>query len=143
MAYLIDPRCGVPLYLIESKEIAIDCGKISGYFWAGVLTILVLCVGIWIYVKIKDMSLTKKILYWASIVGIILLLWFVNPSVLAWMNGKKWLVYFEQIKSYMNNGMTREESVKKLQELYQTTMQANATSNAGIDIATALVASRR
>lgn len=59
------------------------------------------------------------------------------------MTGRNWMVYDEQIKSYINKGFTKELAIQKVQELYQTNMQASATSGVGLDIAAALLASRR
>lgn len=144
MAYLYDPRCGLPTYTLESKDVAVHCGKISGYMWAIFLTILIGIIGVYIYyTNVLDIfngkNKKRKYIFFIIIGALLALIWGIFPYLNGFMRGQSWLVYDGQINSYMNNGMTRDIAIQKVQELYQTHVQSNAISN----IATALLISRR
>jgi hypothetical protein len=141
MAYLINPKCGLPIYTLENKDTAVHCGKISGYIWSVILTIFIIITALYIYYgnMFDKKNNKKRYIFYTSISLTLALIWGVFPSLNGWMNGRNWLVYDEQIGSYMKNGMTRDIAIQKVQELYQTSVQSSAISN----IATALLISRR
>lgn len=140
MASIIDPRCSIPLFLLEDKNIAINCGKIEGYVLAFILTILILIVcGVIYYFYMRKVDYKYKLLFIVSVGVILLLLWFGFPVLNGWLDGRKWMGYNEQIGSYIKQGFTRDQAIKKLQELYQTNIQANAINNAGYAIGNSLL----
>lgn len=140
MASLIDPRCAVPLFLMDNEKIASECGKISGYVIAFIITIIILIIGIFYYFSYmhNNSSLKNKIIYFSVIFLILILIWMGLPLLNGWINKRRWMGYNEQIKSYMNNGMNKEEAIKKMQDIYQYSMQADAIENAGLNISGAL-----
>lgn len=110
--------------------------KLEGYVLCIILTIIILCIGIFLYFNIK--SYDNIILYVCIVVGVILILWLLIPMAGAWTNKKRWNVYKTQIDSYINNGFTHNAAIDKIQDLYKTNIQANAMENGALYIGTAL-----
>lgn len=54
MTSLIDPRCDVPSYLMNSEEIAVNCGKTNGIIIGVILTVITLCTTVILYFKKDD-----------------------------------------------------------------------------------------
>ena len=154
MASLIDPRCDVPLYLMENEYDVKRCGKLEGYIFSFFLSIIVIVISILIY----NRKLRKDILtedeekkrgnrrlykYMGITTIIVILIWLGSPLLTSWLKVKRWEGYKEQIKSYKNQGFTNTDAIKKIQDMHQTKIQANAITSGAANIAAALNASRR
>lgn len=135
MASLIDPRCAVPLFLLENEQTAHECGIIEGYVVSFIITLILVAIGIYIFYA----NINNKKMWLAIICIIIVFMWIVIPWLNAWLNKRHWLGYDEQIKSYQKSGISRDEAIKKLQDLYQTNIQASAINQSGFMIASALL----
>ena len=141
MAYYIDPRCALPLYLLENEDVATHCGKIEGYVCCVFLTFII--VGVFIYlsylhIKSQTKTLNTLILYVVSLLFILLILWIAIPSLSGWMNRASFRVYKAQTESFIGNGFSKEQAVDKIQDLYKSKVQANAIENGSFMIANAL-----
>lgn len=135
MAQFIDPRCGLPLYLLDNENVASYCGKLEGYV-ASFFIILILIGAIGYFYFTGKLGENYKML---GVIGIIVvLLAMVVPMFTSWLKKVNWRVYNEQVGSYMNNGSTREQAIGKMQELYQTRIQANAITNGSFIMANAM-----
>lgn len=145
MAYLIDPRCGLPIYALDSHNTAVNCGKISGYILSIILSIIIIIGAAYIYFGdlFDKKNNKKKYLFYTITILILIFIWCTIPPLTGWENGKSFLVYQEQLKSYTNIGMTKEEAFKKIQELYQTKLMSGSISTAGLNVAASILASKR
>jgi hypothetical protein len=135
MAQFIDPRCGLPLYLLDNENVASYCGKLEGYV-ASFFIILILIGAIGYFYFTGKLGENYKML---GVIGIIVvLLAMVVPMFTSWLKKVNWRIYNEQVGSYINNGSTREQAIGKMQELYQTRIQANAITNGSFIMANAM-----
>lgn len=135
MAQFIDPRCGLPLYLLDNENVASYCGKLEGYI-ASFFIILILIGAIGYFYFTGKLGENYKML---GVIGIIVvLLAMVVPMFTSWLKKVNWRIYNEQVGSYINNGSTREQAIGKMQELYQTRIQANAITNGSFIMANAM-----
>lgn len=139
IASFINPKCSVPLFSMEDINIAYQCGSISGKIIATFLTIIIVIVGLvksTQQVTTVDTSTNKTIITkrpnytLLSICALLLLaIWIVIPSVSGWTNSKTWSGYDEEIKSLMNQGLTRKEALTSVQNLFQQKMQSDSLRN--------------
>ena len=141
MAHYIDPRCALPLYLLENEEVATNCGKIEGYVVCGVLTLIF--IGVFIYFvyrnnKTNALQWNTLVLYIASFLLVLLILWLAIPALSGWMNKSSYRVYKAQSNSFIGNGFSKEQAIEKMQDLYKTNVQADAIQNGSFMIANAL-----
>jgi hypothetical protein len=148
MASLINPKCAVPIFLMENINDATECGLIGGYIASGICSLVALVAGLLAYNN-SDVEMQngkqvhtgkKKISYLIATFCCISLIWLVVPLFASWANGRSWSGYDLQIKSLTNQGLTRQQALGKIQNIYQAEMQANAISSAGTNIASALYA---
>lgn len=146
MATLIDPACATPLFQMDSANTARECGKISGYMSAIVVSIIVIGVMMYFFVKSgreyqdeEGVMRTKPKSWWILAVGFVVLIgvWIIVPTTSAWLNVRRFEGFQEQLKSLMAQGFSKTQAMSKMQDLVQTKMTANATVLAGEEIASA------
>ena len=139
MAYLIDPRCSIPTFLMDNEEVAAHCGRISGYVTAFILSLILIIFGAIIYFSYVHQSTHFwKFFFFSTIVVLFIVIWWGIPPWQSWLKKRHWQGYQEQIKSYQSAGITKDEAIKKLQDIYQVNIQADAINNAGSKIADAM-----
>lgn len=132
MASLIDPRCAVPLFAVDNEEHARQCGQISGYVGAAIITAIVLIVwGVWL--ATRGQGALTSVFSLNIALGVGMLFWLL-PMASAWISTRHWLGYVEQIRSLRKKGQSHKEAVQNVQSLYQTDVQANAISSLGIGL---------
>lgn len=109
MASLIDPRCDVNLYYMDNESLAVHCGRIEGCVTAFIFSLIVICIGCFIYL---GMSRTKNHVtthtdeeserkarsdrikkYVLITIVVIFLLWLIFPFASGWINGRRWRGY--------------------------------------------------
>lgn len=147
MAGIFDPSCQVPSFYQTDSNIVDKCGRIGGYIISGILTIFVV-IGTIVSLTtvtsdpIDDMDPNKKkgsgkekgvgiiIVLIISIIMLVLI-WFGIPSLSGFLARNAWQGYQLQIKSLMEQGLTRQQALNRIQTLEQTRMTVNAISNIG------------
>ena len=145
MASLINPNCGVPIFVQTDKTLVSTCGSYSGYIISGVITVVLIIIMIVIsksaekysHLSVEEQSIIKKerdnkLLM--ILLGI-LAVWVLIPMISKFLSTNRWESYQSQISQYMSQGLSRQDALSKIQSLYQTQMQANAMITAGGAIA--------
>ncbi|XWV26877.1 putative orfan [Tupanvirus soda lake] len=151
MASYINPKCAVPLFLLEYESDAGECGRLTGYFSSIILSIIVIVVAVILYFIFNDTLNTNDISnthnknrIWKYILitlGILIVIWLGLPALIAWFNKVRWRGYNAQVDLYIKKGYDIKEAINKTQDLYQTQIQANAITDAAATIASAYTAS--
>lgn len=152
LSSLINPKCNVPLFVLGQND-AEDCGMTNGYICATLLTIVILIIlGILIYRGRREVKTEQEqkqeeyitpqesgvkfseFIYVTGALLIIGLSWYYLPGLSRWFYLRSWQGYDAQIQSYMTNGLSRQDAINKVQDIYQTQIQANAIESAGRNI---------
>lgn len=130
-------------FLLENETIAGECGTIRGYVIALIVSIALLILGIFVYYKWRDDMTTNKILLIVGIVIVgIILSWLLIPMLMKWSTQVNWRSYNAQINAYESKGMNTKEAIDKLQDLYQTNIQADAINRGSYLIASSLASKK-
>ena len=135
MASFIDPKCGLPLYLLDNEKIAENCGRINGYVVAGILTIIIVGISIALFIKYNNKTSTEIVLYLMALLFILLIIWWGVPKFSGWMNKNNFRVYQAQNDSFITKGFSKEQAIDKIQDLYKTNVQSNAILDGSLIIA--------
>jgi len=150
MASFIDPSCAVPIYLMENSEVARQCGKLSGYFVAGMVTIVAIIAAISMYINRnkyydeQNRHSSKRVIKYLLLTSLVVgLSWVSLPFIISWFNTIEWRGYNKQYESYRAKGLTTNEAVKQIQSMAETRLQANAISSGASTIANALRGNKR
>ncbi|XWV25542.1 putative ORFan [Tupanvirus deep ocean] len=141
MASYINPKCSVPLFLLEYESDAAECGRLTGYFISIILSIIVIVIAVILYFifnETTDTQQTNRIWKYILItLGILIVIWLAFPILISWLNKVRWRGYNAQVKSYIKKGYDIKEAINRTQDLYQTQIQANAITDAAATIASA------
>jgi len=129
MASFIDPRCAVPTFLLNNEGDAAYCGRIYGYITSVIITIFILAITFYLYVKYPH-SWTRFLTYLLTSIIVIFLIWMTIPAVGAWINVVSWRGYSAQKDYYIKGGLNEKEALYQLQALEQTKIQADAIRDA-------------
>jgi hypothetical protein len=144
-ASFIDPMCAVPIYLLENEDIATHCGKLGGYVFSAILSVLIIGVSLFLYYK-KEKDSEGKIIekpkkpvnHILCTLLIISLLWLTYPLFMGWVGRMRWRGYNEQLKSYGKKGFTTTDAVKQIQDLQEARIQASAITSGAATMAQAI-----
>lgn len=154
MASLFDPRCGLSTYEQTDINVVKRCAKISAYFFAGIMSLVVVGVAISIYFSNSksidndpNTSSTEKnkkkgtLLAATLIISVIILLilWIGIPAFGAWSAGQSWKSYQHERSFLKSQGYSSKDIAKFQQKNYNQQMRAKAVQNAGSEIAGAIV----
>ena len=154
MTSLFDPRCRVPTFQQTEGEIVKMCGRRTGYIISSIITVVVLIIsGLHInsLLKVKKTDKNKKpknntgkivFTVFITVIGLTFI-WLGIPTVIAFFQHNSWKGYQIQLQQLQKQGYSRTDALSKIQSYNQSVMQANATQNAGLNVASALMASRR
>ena len=154
MTSLFNPRCRVPTFQQTEGEIVKMCGRRTGYIISSIITVVVLIIS---GLRINSLSKVKKtdknkkpksntgkIVSTVFITLLVLtIIWLGIPNVIAFFQHNSWRGYQEQLQQLQKQGYSRRESLTQIQSLHQSDTQANATKTAGLNVASALLASSR
>lgn len=145
MSRYVDPSCATPIFQMDSEKVASRCGRLDGYFMSVAFSLLILFGGFIWYNKsgeiiengvIVEAEKDVRILF--GTVALIALVFLVVPYLSSWFTVVTYQGYQQQIKSLMKQGLSKKKALNRVQQLYQTEMQASATRQAGENIASAL-----
>lgn len=147
MASFIDPRCAIPVYLLENEGVAGECGKLEGFIISFILSIGILVISISLYRReLKDANgqvIKKDPLKHFGITALtIFLIWVLIPMGTSWLKKVDWRGYTEQIKSFKTKGFSDADAIKQIQSMRETQIQASAITRGASTIATAMQGTR-
>lgn len=141
---MIDTNCFIPVYTMDSKETAINCGKSVGILYSVILTFFLILIIISVYFaqskKHKEDPVNNKkpnlpLLILISVIALILI-WLI-PVGMVYSNTISWNQNQKMIDNYMKQGMTRAEAVSRISTLREAQAQREATLEAGREQANA------
>lgn len=139
MASLINPKCGLPTYLLDNSADAAECGKLNGQLLAGILIVITLITSIWLYWESKqNYTFNKTLIHFGITFLIVCALWIVLPFLSVALSKISWDIKQEEIKGYMSKGFDKQGAIKQVQDMHEAVIQADATANAAFTIANAL-----
>ena len=138
MASYIDPRCALPLYLLENETIATNCGKLEGYIFCGFITLILIGGFIYFYAISKNKTFNSFILYASSLLLTLLIIWYAIPAFMGWTNKSRFRIYKAETDGFIGKGLNKEQALDKIQDLYKSRIQANAIENGSFMISNAL-----
>jgi hypothetical protein len=138
MASYIDPRCALPLYLLENENVAYNCGKLEGYVICGFITLIIIALFIFLYIKFGKKTFNYTILYIGILLLLLLIIWLAIPALSGWMNKASFRIYKAETDGFMNKGLNKEQALDKIQDLYKSKIQANAIETGSFMISSAL-----
>jgi len=134
----IEPKCAVPLFLLDNEADAKRCGKINGFVVAFILSIVIVIFAFYWFRQ----SGFDLYLYVLGVVVVLLLIWLIVPYLAAWINVLNWRGRVAQVEQYEKQGFSQKETIDKMQSLHQTNVQANAITNAAYYLGWALLSRR-
>lgn len=137
MASYINPKCAMPLFMMDNHEDACNCGYLQGAVTSVICGVVSLSAVAVLCAYIQRMPEQGSGVSVKHVVGgcvILLLLLWLYPHLSSWLSGVQYKGYHEQINSLMNKGFTRDQAVSKTQDLYQAQLQASAINNIGSNI---------
>lgn len=134
MSGLFDARCGVPVFMMETEDIARRCGRFSGMITAGFFTLIIIIITIIQTINInneKDENGDKKhksFVWWPILVGIIciILVWIFIPMLSGYFNAATFRFKKEEMKSMERRGLNQQDIFKQQQSLYEKRMETDA-----------------
>lgn len=138
MASYIDPRCALPLYLLENETIATSCGKLEGYIFCGFITLIFIGGFVYFYTISKNKTFNSFILYASLLLLTLLIIWYAIPAFMGWINKSRFRIYKAEMDGFIGKGLDKEQALDKIQDLYKTKIQANAIENGSLMISNAL-----
>ena len=90
MASFIDPRCAVPVYLLDNEDVATSCGRLSGVVISVLITIMIIAASILLYMKKDENDPEGKnkrpTVHIGVTVCIILMVWLLIPFLSGYFN---------------------------------------------------------
>jgi len=142
MASFFNPKCAMPTFLMGNENEASMCGKINAYIISLIVSIIVIVISVLLYKTKKRHYINKTYRknvrlakYVFATIGIVILIWILIPLVLSLASKNRWRKDNAQINSYIKNGYDKKEAIGKMQDIYQSQIQANAITNAANTIA--------
>lgn len=156
-AGLFNQKCYIPLYLMDNIDLAQECGKINGYIFAMIITIVLLlctCYIVYIYNKqsLKDESKKNYVKYYnmtslkiciGSIICLLLFFWLLYPMIDSKLNGIYWKGYQEKLGAYKSFGFDTKHAINSIEAMKRANIQTNAISSGATNIALATLLARR
>lgn len=123
--YFIDPKCSIPLFEITDRSSAKRCGRLSGYYYSVILSIIFSIIyGVYLfYLKLTQTDNTDDIEKYNQskkrattvFICVLILSWICTPILSEYFNTKSWEGYKYQIDKYMKDySLNREDAVKRL-----------------------------
>jgi hypothetical protein len=140
MSRFIDPRCGVPIFMMDNPRIARRCGRINGFFTAMSFTIFFIIGTVILTIHLNKKQLdpdtlevieadkNKKFIWWPIVTGIgcIIFSWIFFPFLTGYF-------YTIQYKSkeiekgrMRRRGLNEKEVYKQQQDLYEKRLETSA-----------------
>lgn len=110
--YLL-PYCVVPTYLLDTLQEAENCGLMNGFFYAFMVSIVIIFFGIRSYLKSDSASGQEQILVTTGI--ILILVWLFLPLVFKHGFSIMWIGYTNLINSLLALGYTRYQAITILE----------------------------
>jgi hypothetical protein len=116
------PACNVPLYQMDSNEVASQCGRYSGLMSAGGVAILAFIVaGVYAFYAWQKAKSDPKYkpaisttVAWLIAIGVSLVAWVGLPPLMSYYQSQKWTGYQLQIKNLMSQGMTKIQALDQM-----------------------------
>tara|TARA_Y100001980_G_C14184802_1_gene54452 strand:- start:30 stop:506 length:477 start_codon:yes stop_codon:yes gene_type:complete len=139
MSRFIDPRCGVPIFMMDNPRIARRCGRINGFFTAMSFTIFFIIGTVILTIQLNkkrldvngnvvDEDKDKKFVWWPIVTGIgcIIFSWIFFP----FLTGYFYRVQYEskQIEKgrMRRRGLNEKEIYKQQQDLYEKRLESRS-----------------
>jgi hypothetical protein len=121
-----------PLYEVKNVDTAGRCGMYNGFFISLIITIIVLVISLGMYYRLDPNDPQRKnkspIIYISVTLFILICIWFGIPFLSSYFHKMKYKDYKRKIKSYEDQGFTRKQAIKIIQDIDVAESYARTTN---------------
>lgn len=123
------PYCIKPLYLIDSRDSAGNCGFINGLVYSSIFTLTIVLASIKFYTSEKDETRRRWIMYVMG--GVLSLLWILCPLFFYSSYKTIWKGYDDAKRDLLSQGYNKMEILNILQLFEQNSAPLNVGGFSG------------
>tara|TARA_Y100000592_G_C5427036_1_gene296289 strand:+ start:415 stop:897 length:483 start_codon:yes stop_codon:yes gene_type:complete len=143
MSRFIDPKCGVPIFMMDSPNVARRCGRINGFFTAMSFTIFLIVGTIILTINLNRKKTdaegnvlpedeNKKFVWWPIAVGCgcIVFAWIFFPFITGYFYALQFESKDIERNKMKQRGLSEQDIYKQQQALYEKRLEREARLDA-------------